>query len=173
MDKKERNRIAILGALSKITGPVSSMGLVEFLAAAGQNLSERTVRLYLSDLDAEGLTRSQGKRRVITEAGLTELRAAQTFQRVGCLSAKIDQMTYDMTFDLVTRTGLVVVNTSLVEPRHLADCAAQIVKVFSSGYAMGHLLAILPPENISTTSSFPTACWDSVRSARLHSTGCC
>ncbi len=30
---------------------------------------------------------------------MVELRAAQTFQRVGCLSAKIDEMTYDMTFD--------------------------------------------------------------------------
>ena len=60
MDKKERNRTAILGACSKIAGPASSMGLVEFLAAAGHNLSERTVRLYLSELDAEGLTRSPG-----------------------------------------------------------------------------------------------------------------
>jgi repressor of nif and glnA expression len=145
MSKRERNRTAILGALSKIGSPASSMQLVEFLSAAGYDLSERTVRLYLSDMDAEGLIKSEGKRRVITENGLAELRASQTPQRVGCLSAKIDQMTYDMTFDLVTRTGRVVVNTSLVDPRQLAECAGQIVKVFAGGYAMGSLLAVLPP----------------------------
>jgi repressor of nif and glnA expression len=145
VDKKERNRLALLEALSKIGTPATSERLAEFLAAAGQNLSARTIRLYLSDLDAEELTRPHGKRRVITDKGLAELRAAQTVQRVGCLSAKIDQMTYDMTFDLITRTGLVVVNTSLVAPQQLAECQEQIARVFAGGYAMGHLLAILPP----------------------------
>ncbi|MFC1597443.1 DUF128 domain-containing protein [Planctomycetota bacterium] len=146
MDKKERNRTAILSALSKMGEPASSRHLAEFLAAAGHSLSERTVRLYLSDFDAEGLTASQGKRRrVITEKGMAELSTAQTLQRVGCLSAAIDRMTYDMTFDLVTRTGLVVVNTSLVDPRHLAACQEEVCKVFAGGYAMGDLLALLPP----------------------------
>ena len=146
MERKERNRTAILSALSKMAAPASSRRLAEFLSAAGHNLSERTVRLYLNELDAEGLTASRGKRkRIITQKGLAELSAAQTFRRVGYLSAKIDQMTYDMTFDLVTRTGLVVVNTSLVDPRDLAACADQIRKVFARGYAMGTLLALLPP----------------------------
>ena len=59
MDKMERNRTAILSALSKMTAPTNSMPLAEFLAAAGHNLSERTVRLYLNQLDAEGLTVSR------------------------------------------------------------------------------------------------------------------
>ncbi|MFH1924504.1 MAG: winged-helix domain-containing protein, partial [Planctomycetota bacterium] len=78
MDKKERNRTAILGALSKMAEPASSRRLAEFLAAAGHSLSERTVRLYLSDFDAEGLTESQGtRRRVITEIGIAALSTAQ------------------------------------------------------------------------------------------------
>jgi len=95
MERKERNRTAILSALSKMAAPASSRRLAEFLSAAGHNLSERTVRLYLNELDAEGLTASRGKRkRIITQKGLAELSAAQTFRRVGYLSAKIDQMTY-------------------------------------------------------------------------------
>ncbi len=146
MERKERNRTAILSALSKMAGPASSRRLAEFLGAAGHNLSERTVRLYLNELDAEGLTALEGKRRrVITDKGLAELSAAQTFQRVGYLSAQIDRMTYDMTFDLVTHTGLVVVNTSLVDPRDFAACAHQVCEVFARGYAMGTLLALLTP----------------------------
>ena len=145
MGKKERNRVAILGALNKIGAPTNSVRLTEFLSAAGHNLSERTVRLYLRELDADGLTVSRAKRRTITEKGSAELRASQTLQRVGFLSAKIEQMAYNMTFDLVTRTGLVVVNMSVVDPRHLAACKDDIRKVFTNGYAMGNLLAIIPP----------------------------
>jgi len=145
MGKRERNRTAILAALSRIGTPITSMQLVDFLTATGHDLSERTVRLYLSEMGAEGLVQSSGKRKQITEEGVAELRARRTPQRVGWLSARIDQMTYDMTFDLVTRTGQVVVNMSLVHPQHLAECAEEIVKVFAGGYAMGNLLAILPP----------------------------
>jgi len=146
MDKKERNRTAILGALEKSSTPVSSVRLAQLLAVAGHNLSERTIRLYLNALDEEGLTESRGKRgRVITEKGRAELRAAQTFQRVGYLSAKIDQMTYAMTFDLATRTGRVVVNTSLANPRQLSECVDDVCKVFADGYAMGNRLALLAP----------------------------
>lgn len=145
MDKKERNRVAILSALNKIGAPTNSVRLTEFLAAAGHNLSQRTVRLYLKELEAEGLTASRAKRRTITERGSAELRASQTLQRVGYLSAKIDQMAYNMTFDLVTRTGLVVVNMCVVDPDHLAACADDICRVFTRGYAMGTLLALLPP----------------------------
>lgn len=145
MEKKDKNRLAILSALSRLQAPISSARLTEFLTAGGNNLSERTVRLYLNELDGEGLTASHGKRRMITEKGLAELEASQTLQRVGYLSARIDQMTSSMTFDLVTRTGLVVVNMSLVEPRQLAACADEIRKVFARGYAMGHLLGILSP----------------------------
>jgi HTH-type transcriptional regulator, global nitrogen regulator NrpRI len=145
MDKKQRNRAAILGALHKLGSPATSVSLTQFLAAGGHNLSQRTVRLYLGQLDAEGLTAAQGRRRQITDQGLAELHATHMLQRVGYLSAKIDQMAYSMTFDLVTRTGLVVVNLSIVDPRHLAASQEIIGKVFERGYAMGSLLAILAP----------------------------
>jgi HTH-type transcriptional regulator, global nitrogen regulator NrpRI len=145
MDKKERNRAAILGALRKMGAPANSVNLMQFLSAAGHNLSERTVRLYLAELDAEGLTVPRGKRRMITEKGQNELRAVHAFNRVGYLSAKIDQMAYSMTFDMVTRTGLVVVNMSLVDPRQLAACQDDVREVFARKYAMGSMLALLPP----------------------------
>ncbi|MHC4570096.1 MAG: NrpR regulatory domain-containing protein, partial [Planctomycetota bacterium] len=61
-------------------------------------------------------------------------------------SAKIDQMIYRMTFDLPTRRGTVVVNTSLVDPRQLASCIEPICKVFAKGFAMGRLMTLVGPE---------------------------
>jgi repressor of nif and glnA expression len=146
MDKRQRNRTAILSALARMAGPANSRKLAGALAAAGYRLNERTVRLYLGELDQEGLTQSQGRRgRLITEKGVAELRAAQTMQRVGYLSARIDQMTYGMTFDLATRTGLVVVNTSVVHPRLLSTCIEDVCAVFDKGYAMGDRVGLLAP----------------------------
>lgn len=155
LDKKDRNRAALLGALHKLGAPASSASLMQFLAAAGHNLSERTVRLYLGQLDAEGLTAAQGRRRKITEKGLAELHATHTFQRVGYLSAKIDQMAFSMTFDLVTRTGLVVVNLSVVDPQHLFVCMDTVQQVFARGYAMGSLVALLGPGETLGTWTIP------------------
>ncbi len=144
--KTERNRIAILNVLRRQTGPTTSGQLARLLAETGPDLSERTVRLYLRDLDHDGLTESHGRRgRTITEQGLTEIRAAQTLERVGYLSAKIDEMTYRMSFDLQTRSGEVVVNTSLVHPRHLAANLDNICQVFARGYAMGNRVTLLGP----------------------------
>jgi repressor of nif and glnA expression len=146
MDKKRRNQTAILQALDKNSSPVSSTRLAEMLAASGFHLSDRTVRLYLREMDEEGLTLAHGKRgHVLTENGLAELRATQTFERVGYLSARIDQMTYAMDFDLATRTGRLVVNTSLVNPHQLQQCMEQVCRVFAGGWAMGNRLALLPP----------------------------
>ncbi len=146
MDKSERNRLAILRLLEKSPSPLSSVRLARMLGGAGLKLSQRTVRLYLNRLDAEGLTEPRGKRgRVITEKGLAELRASHTLQRVGYLSAKIDQLTYAMSFDLATRTGRVVVNTSLLHPRLLAENVDKVCSVFAKGYAMGNRLVLLGP----------------------------
>lgn len=145
MDKRKRNQAVILAAINKMNAPANSTSLTRFLTGAGCNLSERTVRLYLQQLDAEGFTVAHGKRRVITERGIAELRAVDVVRRVGCLAAKIDKMAYSMTFDSVTRTGLVVVNISIVDPHHLAACKDDVCKVFAQGYAMGSLLALIPP----------------------------
>ena len=146
LENREKRKLAILVALRTSGQAVSSAAVAEILADQGHEVSERTVRLDLLELDRSGLTRSMGRRgRRITDKGLAELDAAQALERVGFLSAKIDQMTYWMNFDLATRTGTVVVNTTLVEPRQLASCIDKVCKVFEKGYAMGTLLALLQP----------------------------
>jgi repressor of nif and glnA expression len=144
LDKIERHRAEILLVLSRAPEPLNSAEIAQHLDKAGHSLNERTVRLYLQQMDAEGLTHRSGRRgSSITQKGIAELHVADVRQRVGYLSAKIDQITYNMTFDLATRTGRVVVNTSIVDPRHLAESADQVCEVFAKGYAMGNRCALL------------------------------
>ena len=157
MEKTERQRTEILRAMTRFAAPMSSAKIAEYLATAGCQLRDRAVRLYLRQLTADGLARAHGRRgHVITEQGLAELRGARVFERVGYLSAKIDEMAFQMTFDLATRTGSVVVNISLVDPQHLTACADEIGQAFAKGYAMGNRLALLGPKETLGTLTVPT-----------------
>lgn len=139
--------MVILNELRHELRPITSVELAAKLKASGVELSERSLRLYLSDLDAEGFTQSHGRRggRSITARGLSEVHAARTLDRVGYVSARIDQITYRMSFDLQSRAGEVVVNLSLVTPNRLASAADKICQVFAQGYAMGNRIALLGP----------------------------
>jgi HTH-type transcriptional regulator, global nitrogen regulator NrpRI len=144
--KTDRKRNMILDVLRSASGPVSSPDLSALLTARGLDVSERTARLYLAELRDEGLTAPVGRRgHRLTEAGLAELRASSVFDRVGLLSARIDEMTYRMNFDLSTRRGTVVVNTSIASLQALEAGMERICQVFARGYAMGELLTLLGP----------------------------
>lgn len=138
--------MAILGILRSGEGPLPSTEITRTLSSLGYEISERTVRFYLQQMDHEGLTEAIGKRgHRITPLGLKELESSGTIERVGLLSAKIDRMTYAMNFDLTMKSGTVVVNLTLVKPEALAERAEMICRVYSEGYAMGHLLGLLEP----------------------------
>ena len=145
-EKQEKKHLAILNILKGSARPLSGSRITEELLALGHEISERTVRFYLKKMDEDGLTRSIGKRgRQITERGLSELDSARIIERVGFLSAKIDRMTYRMNFDLTSKSGTVVINVTLVDPRALSKRLDMIGQVFEQGYAMGHLATLLEP----------------------------
>ena len=146
MRKKNEKKIAILNVLKEQGTAVSSPEITKLLSLSGSDFSERTVRLYLKELDEAGFTVAHGKRgRKITESGLAELQSSRLNQGPGYLSAKIDQMIYRMSFDLPMRSGTVVINTSLVDPYQLASVKDKICKVFAKGYGMGRLMSLIGP----------------------------
>jgi repressor of nif and glnA expression len=156
MDRKSANYLAILKALTDDTQAQSAVRIAAVLSDSGYDLSERSVRLYLNDMESRGLVEQLGKRgSVITEAGKEELRASQLWQRVGFLSAKIDQMTYAMDFDLPTRSGCVVVNSSLVAPGDLLSCIEDVCEVFAKGFAMGTRVCLLPAGEVIGDGAIP------------------
>lgn len=154
MDKREKKRLAILDVLSASERPLGSSRIADILVAQGVEISERTVRLYLGELDRAGLTENLGRRgRRITEGGMREADDARVLERVGFLSGKIDTMAYRMDFDPATCQGQVVLNLSLVKPADITRERLRLIsKVFMKGYAMGKLLALFEPgENFCGT----------------------
>jgi hypothetical protein len=144
--KFEKKRFALLKILHEAESGMSSSAITARLNALGQELSSRTVRLYLQQLDAAGLTENLGKRgRRITARGSKELAAIKTYEKVGFMSAKIDQLTFNMTFNLQARQGTVIVNISRLPLAGALQSAHLIRKVYDAGYAMGRLLALFPP----------------------------
>lgn len=144
--KTEKKKLAVLEVLKSSTVPISSGKITASLNLANYDISERTVRLYLQQFDEEGLTKAHGKRgRTITEKGRDEIGSSRLLERVGSMSAKIDQMSFQMNFDLSLRSGTVAVNTTFIDPLILLEYVNEFKRVFSMGYAMGHLVGILKP----------------------------
>ena len=145
-EKTERKELAILRILKNAEAPLSSSKLLENLHAMGQEFSERTIRYYFKVLDEKGLTENHGKKgRVITELGLRELARAKVFDKVGFLGAKIDQLTYRMSFDLYKRSGTVITNISFIESKMLSRVAPMICRVYKAGYSMGTMMTLFEP----------------------------
>jgi len=147
MDKREKKKLAILETLNRSSGSLSSASITELLTAQDVDISERTVRLYLQELDQEGLTENRGRRgRVITDKGKREAGTFRVLERIGLLSGKIDAMAYRMDFDPALRRGSVVVNVSTIPLKEFtAERRKLIEKVFKKGYSMGQLLALFEP----------------------------
>lgn len=145
-EKIEKKELAILRFLEKSGGPVTSTRMLDNLKALGYEVGERTVRHYFQDLDRRGLTENRGKRgRTITELGREELGSARVYDKVGFLSARIDQLAYRMSFDPARRSGTVIANISIVEDVLLYRLVGQIQRVFASGYGMGEMMALYGP----------------------------
>ncbi len=158
-DRIERKRLAILKLLAIDSQALGSAAITEQLEAQGYEVSERTVRFHLLALDRDGFTEQVGKKgRRITEKGRAELSKARVYEKVGFLNARIDQLTYQMTFDRRRREGTVVVNVSLLETRFLARACPLMRRVFDSGYSMGTLMTVFAPGEKAGEIVIPEGC---------------
>jgi len=141
--KKKRTILEIINGASR---PISGKEIADLMNQMGLSASERTVRLYLQEMEEEGfLLHEPRKGRRITLEGRRELEAEKVFSRVGLLASRINQLTYEMDFDLNLRRGTVIVNVSLVDPAVLLEHLPQILRVFEKGYAMGTQVGLLYP----------------------------
>jgi HTH-type transcriptional regulator, global nitrogen regulator NrpRI len=154
--KNEKKQLAILQILREAENAIGSSKITEQLATMGFDISERTVRYYLLDMDKEGLTTNLGKKgRLITDMGLKELDSARIIEKVGFLAAKIDRMTYQMSFDLTKKSGTVVINVSIMKRSYLKTAQSMFPRVFEAGYSMGTLMALFKPGDRLGSSIVP------------------
>lgn len=142
-DRVERKRLLLMKILRESGSPLSSHKIQEQLVSRGMDISERTVRFHLQALDSQGFTGYKEKKgRYLTLKGVQELSKAHVYDRVGFLSAKIDEMTYQMNFNPDTAEGSVLINLSLVEKSQCEAVAVLVPKVFKAGFAHGTMIAL-------------------------------
>jgi repressor of nif and glnA expression len=142
--KAERASTAILRVLREAQSPLGAERIVEALLAAGVDLSPRTVRLHLLELDKRGLTQLVNRRsgRVITKAGREESGRADVFTKVGVVSARVDTLSYQMSWDARTGAGSVVMNTTLIHPANLGPALVEMRRVLRDHLGISHKVLV-------------------------------
>lgn len=146
-DKTDRTVQAILRILRNAQTPLGSMRIGRKLQALGIDLSERSIRLYLQELDARGLTRLVSPRegRVLSPKGEEEAEAAGVIGRLDFTSARIDMLSCSMSFDPRTAHGTVMLNLSIFKRDDFEQLRGDIRKAFAQGWGMGRLLLLKQP----------------------------
>jgi repressor of nif and glnA expression len=144
--KTERNMIAILRTLRDAPSPLGAERIAEHLAAAGTHLSERAVRNYLAQADINGWTRNLGRRgRTLTAAGRQEVDGALVMDKVGFVAARVDALTFQMTFDPMSRRGTVILNVSTLAMDDARAAMYEMGRVYDANLGMGRLVFIGKP----------------------------
>lgn len=138
--------VAILEALRQSPRPIGAERIATELGRSGTYLSERAVRNYLAQADAKGWTTNLGRRgRLLTAKGRREVDGAQVMDKVGFVSARVDALTYQMTFDPETREGTIILNVSTIAEDDARPAFKELLKVYEAGLGMGRLVAVAMP----------------------------
>lgn len=152
----EDKRLKILNILKSTHEAVSSQVITQALNEEGLEISERTVRYHLLAMDKKGFTQYIGRKgRLLTALGERELTQVKAYDKVGFLSAKIDEYSYNMDFDIDKCKGSVLVNITLVSKKDFKDSIELLTLAFDNGFSMGELVTILYPEDSTDEIEIP------------------
>lgn len=139
----ERKIIAILKVLNESAEPLGSITIARELKRHGIFLSERAVRYHLRITDERGHTQPFGRDgRMLTASGLEELKIALAPEHVGFVLEKLETLAFQTTFNPKTRTGLIPINTSLInenEFKHVIDIFSEL---FAAGFCVSEFIAV-------------------------------
>jgi repressor of nif and glnA expression len=138
----ESKLIAILKVLSESSEPLGSITIARNLEQEGVFLSERAVRYHLKIADERGYTLPAGRDgRMITPAGRQEVKEALAPQHLGFVREKLETLAYQTTLDPVKRTGLLAINTSVIDEANFREALSAMKKVFEAGLCVSELVA--------------------------------
>ena len=127
----ENKLIAILKVLSESSEPLGSITIARRLENEGVFLSERAVRYHLRIADERGFTIPGGRDgRLITPEGQQEVKEALASQHLGFVREKLELLAYESTFDPVSRTGQLSINTSLIPESKFKKALSAMKDVF-------------------------------------------
>jgi HTH-type transcriptional regulator, global nitrogen regulator NrpRI len=142
--KRERAKLAVLKALHELGGAAGASRIAQCLAEMGTDLQPRTVRLYLLELDSQGLTRFVSRRRgrSITDRGLSELSRSHALAKPSLVSARVDGLSYSMSFSSRDGCGDVIANVAIIDERAWDMTLREINGVLGAGLGIGTRFAV-------------------------------
>ena len=134
---------SILNLFERQEEPLTSSRICHELERRGVTLSERTVRYYLKMLDEYGFTESgNGKGRRITEGGRHELSHGLVSERVGFITNRINNLSFLCDFNLETRKGRVILNTTFVPETKIHEALKVMKFVLASPYTTSNRMVL-------------------------------
>ncbi len=139
----ERKIMAILKVLSESSEPVGSITIAKKLAEQGIYLSERAVRYHLKISDERGYTQSLGRDgRILSERGLEELSIALAPDRLTFIQEKLELLAFRTSFNPEKATGMVPINTSILNKMDYLKFLKIIRPIFKAGFCVSELVAV-------------------------------
>jgi repressor of nif and glnA expression len=140
----ERKVFSILKVLSNSQESLGARVIARCLKGMGIELGERAVRYHLKLMDERGLTQLVGRRdgRVITELGLEELKRALVADKVGFAISRIEQLTFQTSFDWDKRTGYIPVNVSFFRKDSFKKALQVMKPIFKAGLCVSDLVDV-------------------------------
>ena len=155
----EKIKMAILRCLRDANSAVGSQQIARSLEGYGFTPSARTIRMYLTEMESEGLVerarRGRNGGRSITPRGITEIEDSMISDRVGFTAARVDTLSWEMDFDLSARKGRVVLNLTVLPAAFLGRAVSAMIGVLSSGFGMGQYVALFPAESRVGDTTIP------------------
>jgi HTH-type transcriptional regulator, global nitrogen regulator NrpRI len=144
MQQNHTIRQSILRVLQDVQGPAGAAKIAKVLLTEGVDLSPRTIRFHLLQMDREGLTKfiSRRRGRELTSRGRDELAHGNVIEKVGFIAAKIDGLGYRMTFRNSEGRGAIIANVATIPSDYLARAIETMKPVFARRLGMGDRIAV-------------------------------
>ena len=142
----ERKVLLILKILHESPEPLGARIIARKMSEHDVLLSERTVRYHLKIMDERGLTKLVGRRdgRIVTQQGLSEISDARVQDKIGLSISRIDILSFQTTFDVKKKRGLVPVNISFFSKGQFRQALKIMKPVFQKKLAASSLVAVAP-----------------------------
>jgi HTH-type transcriptional regulator, global nitrogen regulator NrpRI len=160
-ERSERKSVEILRILSEQQEPLGAKRLSELMAERGFSMSDRAVQYYLQYLDEQGFTRKVGnKGRVLTAEGFSEAGNALVDDRMGYVISRLEQLSFNVSFDPKTRTGDIAYNLTYVPYDEIEAVTRAYDEVIDRGYSFfqGYSVTDNDPRLPPDTVGFISAC---------------
>ena len=159
-ERSERKSVELLRILSEQHIPLGAKRLSELMAERGFTMSDRAVQYYLQYFDEQGFTRKVGnKGRVLTEEGFSEAADALVDTRMGYVISRLEQLSFNVSFNPETVTGDIAYNMTYVpydEIENVTRAYDEVIEQgynFFSGYSITDNDPRLPPDTVGFISA--------------------